>query len=221
MSKYFVDFLLIELCKIIPLIIGIYFFRFLPKPYKLVFYHLLIVCVCEITGYFLTQAGQTNGWLFNFFWLLPELLLMGIAGKDLIQSKLMKNVATVLMFIGIVIWIVNIYKSGINQFANWTFIYISIMLIVIYLNVLFGCIFNGTNLTGSPAFWLSVSVILYFSCALPYFGLFQYLNTTSRSLAKGLFYINEFLNFVRYPMVAVSFYLLGKQGLAAKQKLST
>jgi hypothetical protein len=222
MWSYFVEFLFMELTKIVPIVIGVYFFKQLPAPYRLVLYHLFLVSICEITGYYLTvTTDKTNSWVFNFLWLLPELLLMGIAGRGLIQAKSMKNVATILMLIGIVIWIVNIYKTGINQFANWTFIYISIMLIVIYLNVLFNSIFNGTNLVRSPAFWLSVSVILYFSCALPYFGLFQYLNTTSRSLAKGLFYINEILILIRYPMVAVSFYLLGKQGLPAKQKLST
>src|SRR5687768_11642210 len=143
--------------KIIALITGVYYLNFLSKSYKLVLLHVLIVMACEIAGHYLSFGGENNSWVFNIFWILPELLFMGYAGILLVDNYLFKRVVLTLILIGVVIWCASIYLNGLNNFANFYFLYACLLLIVVYLNVLLKNVFSSNNILIQPDFWLSIS----------------------------------------------------------------
>lgn len=188
-----------------------YYYKILPKAYKLILIHVIIITSCEIAGNYLSYGNKNNSWVFNIFWILPELVLMSWAGAYLIPNRTIKRTIPFLVVLGLVLWAGSIYINGINTFANYYFLYVCLVLIVIYLSVLLGNLFDAANISKQPFFWLSLSVLLYFSCDLPYFGLHSLLIDKYPVMAHRLYNINTVLNFIRYPLVAVSFYMLGKQ----------
>lgn len=202
-------FLLPIVLDILTVVVGLLYFKSLSFAYRLLWMHLILTTIAEMIGAYLSMEKKENVWFYNFFGILPELLLVSTAGMLLITG-LFRKFVPYLIVIGLLIWTINIYTKGLHLFANWAFLYTCFLVIVIYMNVLLSLIFNRSNLLNEPSFWLSVSLLLYFSCALPYFGLYNYLAIKSPQMLRALFTINSVLNVIRYPLLGVSFYLMHK-----------
>ncbi|MES2703439.1 MAG: hypothetical protein V4649_12420 [Bacteroidota bacterium] len=207
-----------EISKFPVVFAGLYYFRQLPKPYKIVLYLLIIAIGCEIYGYYIGAIQkQSNAWLFNFY--MPvEVWALGLAAIDLVPKKKAQLLFYVLLFTNTIIWIVDMYND-VYQFANFSMVCGSVLLTVLYMGVLVNnSLFTQKNIRKQPVFWLSISTILYFGCVVPYMGMHNYLSKEYYKVAVELAYINIILNFVRYPLVAISFILLGRQKLQLDQQ---
>jgi hypothetical protein len=183
----------IVLCKIFALAIGVYLFRLLPIPYKLILAQVAIAFTCEITGYFLSFGKTPNGWVFNFFYLPAEIWLTGTAAFFLCKRKGLKTTIPFLLLIATLCLAISMYFNGINNLSHWGILSIGIVLIIVYLNILVDSALSSTATFKQPAFWISLSVIVYFSCIIPYFGLYKYLINYSPGLLRKLFNINSIM----------------------------
>src|SRR5690606_19692805 len=118
---------------------------------------------------------QYNTWLFNSY-MLVELVMTSGAGIFLIPNKkIHKYIYTAIAGVTI-IWISQISKFGFHAMATWALVSTCVLLIAVYFVVLFYLGYYTKNkLFLQPAFWLGISVILYFGCVLPVFGLQNYI----------------------------------------------
>ena len=92
-----------------------------------------------------------------------------------------------------------------------------ILMVVLFIVVLFNSgVFNNANILSQPAFWLCLSSILFYGCDIPYMGLHNYLSSHFPNLGIQLANINTVLDVIRYPLVAVSFLLLGRKAVPVK-----
>lgn len=204
-------FLCILIGKLITLAIGMYYFKCLPNPYKWVFFLTAIALFCECVGYYLgVRLHKPNAWLFNIY-LLFDIWMMGTAAIYLMNFK--KNVYFFVALLGYtIVWVISVAINSINTFANFAMVFGLILLTIMYLLVLFNnSVFKKSNILTQPVFWLSLSTILYCSCDIPYFGLHNYLIIHAPRLSYKLIGINTVLDVIRYPLVAISFILLGRQ----------
>ncbi len=81
-----------------------------------------------------------------------------------------------------------------------------------YIVVLFSnSLFSTKNIFSQPVFWLCFSTILFFGCDIPFMGLHNYLFDKNPKLGDQLVNINNILDIIRYPLVGISFILLGRQ----------
>jgi hypothetical protein len=86
------------------------------------------------------------------------------------------------------------------------------LLTVLYTAVLFASsVFHNRRIHEQPLFWLAISNILYFSCIVPYMSMYRYFLHLPRSVGIALASIVFILNFIRYPLVGISFILLGQE----------
>ena len=197
--------------KIFAIIIGAVYFKRLPTPYKLVFYLIIIASIFESYGYYISQyTHKTNAWVFNFY-IIVEVWLLGIAAIYLSRGVTIRKVFFSLLVVNSAIWVIDICINSIFLFANLSMVCGSIILTFLYILILYYNLFSVKGVLQQPIFWLSVSTILYFGCDTPYMGLHNYLATHSPNLATELDYINRILDIIRYPLVAISFILLGRQ----------
>lgn len=204
--------------KIIAIIAGIYFFKFLSIPYRLIFYQVILALFCEsIAKHIAREYHSNNIWIFNWY-LLFEMWLNGLAAKFLLRNKtLQKSILYTLGFLT-ALWILNVGIEGMTVFANWCFIATSIVFVIIYIFVLFDkTLFAAQSIFLQPSFWLSMSIILFYGCDLPYFGLRNYLIVRYFDIANKLYYVNYVLNFIRYPLIAIAFILYGRNVLNQKR----
>lgn len=194
-------------------LIGVVYYKRLPKAFKLVLCQVILALICESLAKYLIVSHSyryNNLWIFNIY-LLGEIWLNGIAGRMLINNKTIKKVIPFLLAGLTVLWSINIYVESMASFANWCFIATSIVLIFIYFAVLFDlALFKNQRIVNQPAFWLSLSILLFFGCDLPYFGLRNYLiGHQLNGIEHRLHTINTILSLIRYPLIAISFILCG------------
>lgn len=197
--------------KVLALLIGIFYLRSLSTPYRLLLLQVIIALFFESYGYYLGMIkNQNNAWAF-YYYLLIDSWLMGIAGNYFIENKILKRSVPFLLVLTSAIWVFDLWSNGFNVLPNRFLVCYSILLVIIYISVLFNKAFINTSILKSPLFWIAISTILYYSCIIPFIGLWNLILKTSPKLADQLFNINLVLNFIRYPLVALSFYLYGKQ----------
>jgi hypothetical protein len=205
------DLLFTILGKIVAIFIGLYFIRRLSLAYRLILIQVFIAIITELAGSYIAHVlNQHNIWLFNYYW-LADMWLTGLAGYLLISNKHLKKWVPRLLIIATAIWVTTVITNGIDKQPLTALCLMSIIAAIIYFAVLINVLFNSRQILKSPEFWLSLALILYFSCIIPFWGLFNYLYNTNPKLLGQLFQIIDILNFVRYPLVALSFYLYGIQ----------
>ena len=200
--------------KIVALTAGLMFFRYLSLPYRLMMLQVFLGMMAEVTGrYIVVRYHAHNIWLFNYYWLI-ELWVVGLAGILLLRNIALRRAFVGLLLIPTVLWIYCIYKNGNGIHPSPALTAIGTALVVIFITVLFHASFNMQKLATQPVFWLCLSVIVFFSGNVPFYSLFNYIYDTDPELLKKLFNITLVLNHIRYPIVAFSFYLLGRQQMA-------
>jgi hypothetical protein len=197
--------------KIAAIIIGLYFFSALLKPYRLFLFQVVIAMFVEILGYYLGAVKhQNNLWLFSSYNLV-DLWLVGIAGRLLLKESWLKKFIVPLIIIGTILWVLDFYIRGVKEMLIWFTLYQYSILLILYLVLLSGILFKNSNVSNQPIFWVCISILIFYSVSLPYWALFNYINTKHPELALNLFNIKKVLNFIRYPLIGVAFYLLGRQ----------
>lgn len=206
-------FLLALIGKLVVLFFGVKYFRKLPFAYALIVFQVIFAVICEGYGFYLGHIlHQNNLWLFNYYWIIADIGLTGIAGILLLEKKKLKIISVILLLVTLVIWLHNIIAFSINHYAPLVKASIHIALVIIYAMLLVDrLLFTNLKLGRQPDFWLCLSTLLFFGCNIPLYGLFNYLNSVSPQTLKKLFEISLILNFIRYPLVAVSFYLIGQK----------
>ena len=196
--------------KILALVAGIYYYRRLQFEYRLILLQVALAFIAECFGEYLIFQHQYNTWSFNIY-ILADMLLTGWCARLLLAKYKYSYLVTYMLAFLTVWWVIEIYDHGIFHWATLFFTGSCVLLVSLYIVVLFNKLLFTKKIIKEPAFWLSISVILYFGCCLPYFGMLNYLVSEKSTAAKQLWVINRWLNFSRYPLIAVCFITAGMQ----------
>ena len=198
--------------QVIALIIGVYYYKYLPRSYKLVFCLIAIASFCESYGYYLSHfLHESNAWVFNLYMII-EVWLLGTAAIYLINNHKIRKLFIALLIFNSILWASVIIRNSIYLFANISMVFGCCLITVMYIIVLYhNSLFNDKGTLKESVFWLAIATILYFGCDIPYMGLHNYLVLNYPSLGTKLSIINTLLDIIRYPIVAISFILLGRQ----------
>jgi hypothetical protein len=137
--------------------------------------------------------------------------LIGLTGIYMLKNKLLKRIFLFFLILNIIIWIINIAANTIYVFATISMIIGCAIMVMLYIILLLNNILFNSNVLKQPIFWLSLSSILFYGCDIPYMGMNVYLSTHMPAMALQLSKINFILDIIRYPLVAISFILLGRQ----------
>lgn len=213
--------LLLILVKVLVVAAGAYYFRYLSMPYRLALLQVIAAICAETVGLAIVKLyHQHNLWVFNIYDFIFEVWLMSIAGymlnKKLKRSYIISGIVLVSF-----IWLYGVYLDGIRVFYTPYLLAKSVLLVFVYLLVLYHIAFSRQGkLRRQPAFWLSISMILFYGGNMPYYGFFNYLNEHNPDVMSELFHVIVYtLNFIRYPMAAYALYLAGSQQKALDQKM--
>jgi hypothetical protein len=196
--------------------VGAIYFRSLPQPYRLVFFLTVLAAITEVCGHYISHTlGKPNLWLFNFY-IIVETWVLGLVAISFIRDKLLRQIFFALLVIFSGVWLFFVIKNSIYAFANIPLVLGAIMMVVMYVTALVtNMLFTDKQIYKQPLFWLCLSVMLYFGCVVPVVALFNYLVEKMPVLGRKLGMIIIVLTIVRYPLVAVSYLLLGREKAGA------
>ncbi len=201
--------------KIFAVIIGLVNWRLLTKPYKLIAVQVCLILLTESLGLYLNHVRQCNNvFLFNIYNIL-EVWLLAYIGKQFITTKFARLILPILIFLT-VYWFYCVLLRGIDEFFNWFFVVYCFFLVIIFTVILFtNALFNRKKVLGEPLFLICISIILYYGCTVPLFGVMNYLIKNDINTAARLFYISHTVEVLRYLLIAIAFYLYGRQAKRA------
>lgn len=215
------DILFLFGVKMLVVIMGVYYYRHLPFAYRLVLLQSVLAISAEVLGLAIVKVyHQYNVWVFNIYDLLFEVWLMTIAGYYLLSGKMKNTYIFLAPALLTIVWVYGVSRKGLMDMYTPFLLGKSILLISVYMLLLYQTAFGRRdNVSRLPAFWLSLSMILFFGGALPFYGFYNFLVVNQPDILSSLFYsIIWTLNFIRYPMAAYSLYLAGSQQKRLKQK---
>lgn len=197
--------------KLLALLIGIYNNKYFPFAYRLFVLHVFTALFTEVLGLYLISIKYSNVLLFNVFNLL-EVWLLTLAAASLVSHGYIKKTLYSFLILISFYWVYNVIYLSNRQYFNWHLVTYSVFFIVIYIVVLFdNSLFRQKHLLRQPLFLICLSVILYCGSSIPLFGTLNFLVETDMKTAAKLFYISHVMNILRYSLVALAFYLYGRQ----------
>lgn len=206
--------LLIAVCpKILALIVGGYYFRVLTPPYRLIFFVTLLAGLVEIAGVLIYKVFHVpNAWIFNIYMII-EFSVYCIAAMHFLPNGVRKYIILA-MLTGWSIWIYQIVRHSIVEFSVFSLVSGSLIIDVLYISILvLNTMHSSSALSKNPLFWLSISVVLYYVCDIPYMTVLT--DTMNNYMHKKInmpsLDINNILNCITHLLVAFSFLLIGKQ----------
>lgn len=205
-------FFLSIIVKIAAIIVGVVYWRRLPLPYRIIMAQVVVGILAETAGKIMNLLHYpSNQWVFNIY-MLFEALLFGSAGYFFMKEGRARKLAKYLLFFFIALWPVCLYIYTFFYLFSAYYVCYSFFLVLLYAYVLTNhVLFTNDKLLRNPLFVICVSVIMLFAGTLPLFGTLRYVVENDLDVAKLLFYVNIIINLLRYLLVAVAFYLCGRQ----------
>ncbi len=210
------SFIIIFICELLAILSGVHIWKKLEFPYKLLLLQVIGAFITEFSGWgigFLLH--KNNMWVYNIY-ILGEVWLLGAVCSHLITNSVARKAIRVMLPVITLFWGITTYVNSIFVFNNWTVIVVSIFYLLFYITALYdNSIFSRKKLFTQPIFLISISIIIYHTTIIPLFGLVNYLVENNVHIANRLYFINQGAAILRYALIAVAFYLYGKQARAA------
>ncbi len=215
---------LIEItCVIIACYTGIVAYYSMDKFYRLLFIQLLTWLILYILARVVTNyqkmhdLPRNNQWVFNLQILMETTLLsLSVSLCGYIKNKL----AIILPYmIFTIIFAFGIISNGVFLLNIKAYLFECLLMTGYLCYILFRCFSNKIDGSKkSPLIWSVTGMLVYFTCNMPYFGLFNFLNTFYIHLSEDLHeIIIDTVSNIRYFSLAVAFWLISQSPLNTKR----
>lgn len=192
-------------------IIGLFIYRRLAIPWRLVHALVVLAFVAEISAkLIIALAPKPNThWILNLY-VLFEIPLLTIPALLLIHRRWTTYAGGVAMLVALIMWIYQASQQPLTQFFSDAYLAQCLLQTMLYLAVLINAAVSpDTTLRRSEAM-LCIAMILYSGCTIPIFGIFHYL--VQRQASYDILYpINNLLSVVRYGCLIAALLLLPRR----------
>jgi hypothetical protein len=171
---------------------------------------LLAAAITEGIGYYTRDHGIHNHGLYNVYMIVEFLALWAMVGSIPLEHRTLMYVCAVGFSITLVVWIIDLIAEG-------DFSHISTNTLIIGGALLAGVacasVYSYMRSTFSPLhreapFWALLSVVVYFMCFIPAFGIYNYISEHNAGVAQRVLVLNDVLFILRYVLVCISLILL-------------
>lgn len=200
MFPYYV--LIPVVCAFMCMAAGIFFYRSLPVPVRILILEALVSFMIDITSYLLPE--RINHLIHNVFLFIDFLLIIYVVYCDLPQ-KMRKSLYVASCAVLAVVLVLSLFKFGIYHFANWAYVTSSLLLVMIYFMALY---YNEHKPAGPqkvPIRIICIAIILYHVGTFPLFSQINYI-FVAYWISDVIIDINTILDSVKYLLIAYGFY---------------
>jgi hypothetical protein len=201
-----------ELSQLLALAAGLYAFRSLSLFARGLFAQLLVWMLFYVASYMLTSYQEAheqttnNQLLFNIHMPL-EAALLSFAAWRFFSPGLSRRLVVVSYVFFLVIYALLLRVKGWQVFNHLGSVAEALLITALYAALLFRML-RIRSWRASPELWACLGLLVFFACNVPYFSMFDYLNTYRPTLSLRLFnLINDDLANVRYLSLAFSFWM--------------
>ncbi|MBW7914168.1 MAG: hypothetical protein H3C54_10860 [Taibaiella sp.] len=211
-----VNIIITAFFELLAIMAGLYCWKELSLPYRFLLVQVVLAIIFEITGWAINKFLFVNNlWLFNIY-VIIEVWLLGLVCSMFITTKKIKTLIRLLLVLITIGWIAGVIVKGFFEFNNWVVVAMAIFCVVFYMIALFNSsIFGHKKVLAQPFFLVAIAIIIYYATIIPLIGLMNQLVRDNLYIANRLFKINASVAILRYALIAIAFYLYGRQAKRA------
>lgn len=182
----------------------------LTKQLKIVALLCIYTLLFEFSVLFFKQEfGYEGNTLpqYNFF-ILVEFIFYGYFFKQIIKNGYLLKVINLFLLVFPVLWyIFSFYCFNILQWSSYAFVFGGTFTIFFALIYCYEKLTSNetTSLFNEGEFWIAIGLIVYYTCVVPYMGMFHYLTENYEQLAVKLKKLNLITNIIMYLLFAYAF----------------
>ncbi len=174
---------------------------------------LIAATIIEFIGILTRASGIANHGMYNLYMVIEFATLWEMIGTASARDDALLRWCRVGSIATALVWILDLSQKGtLHEVSTNTLIISGALLATaaafasfLYMRSTF------TPLRREPLFWALLSVVAYFMCFVPVFGLYNHYRIRNLELATVLLELNDWLFLLRYSLVCVSMVLLVRQ----------
>jgi hypothetical protein len=173
---------IVPVSTLLPLGAGVYAYRRLEKPHKIILFYLVIAGITDGAASYMAHHRTNNLWLLHIYTAIETVLLVWFYRIALVDERIKKGTAYVMVVFPLVCLANIIWGQGILRFNTYTRPVEA--LIVIYLGLIY--FFERSQAPVDPGMkvhrflsWFNTGILLYFSFSFLLFLFFNYLHPNS------------------------------------------
>ena len=197
--------LLIILCFIIALLSKLQ--KHPPHYINTFIIYISITIILEIIAWFYSLQKRNNLIYYNFYMTLNFPYLIYLIRSFLINDKVKNTLRWIATLYPVPALLNMIFIQGFHKFNTYSFILGCIIIVM-------ACIFyfyerikypGPQSLLHDPTFWISTSLLFYYTCSLPLTGILNTISGMPFYVYKTILFINVVINTILYLLFSISF----------------
>jgi hypothetical protein len=170
-------------------------------------FFLFLTIAVEYAGSAMSAHNTNTIPLYNFFTMF-EFGFYLFFFRALFSGQFIKKIILVIIIFYLVITPVNIFFiQGLYTFHSYTYVLGSTLVVVFSIRY-FYFLFrypDASSLTKNTFFWISTGLMFYYICAIPQYGLENFITKKIGYYNKVLFFIGDLLNILLYTLFSIGF----------------
>jgi len=195
--------------------IGIYSFQFMNLFFKMIFSYIFITIVTftlsiQVIMYMRTlHLTPNNHWVYNIS--LPiEILFLMSAAYFYLKNTFLQHLSIIALVLFSAVYLSEMFFKNIMSYLNYTDSFKSLLIVVVFCIILYKeFIVLKTFWFCSPVICVSLGLIIYSGCSLPYISLFSYFESNASEKYNLLFrLLNIIPANIMYILFSISFWLI-------------
>jgi hypothetical protein len=197
-------------------LVGVYKWRHQPKSYWTFFpFFLIILGICDGIGIYFAKNGQIEiSQIIYIYLIIPVEIIfyLWLFSKDISGNKTIFKTGISLFLLSI--FIEFYFKEGISEFSFSSFSYLIGNLIMLINILVFFFDMSKSNrimyFQTDRMFWITLGLLIFWLGALPYYGLFNFLNSNYYNILETYCWFVMTFNYIMYTFFIFAF-LWGKK----------
>ena len=203
-----------------PLVAGLFFFRYLDEPSRIIFYVVVVATIPQLLTIEMLHMKGLNI-VYNAYTLVEFVLIFLFVGNKL-QTSITRRIgySLVALFFLLAVWLITRYGLY-HKFLNELVCAANIAYLTWILMFILEGLLNEERLmnTRLPVFWFIAGLLLYAACTVLLFSLTYYIKHSTNPFIHNLWQVQGVLNVALYILFAIGFiknYQLARLKMAAK-----
>lgn len=166
--------------------------------------------VVEAVGMYTRARGSANHGIYNAYMVIEFATLWGVVASVPLNTKSIARLSAIGFAATVLVWVLDLSRKGSFAILSTNTLIIGGTLLAL---AACGAMYAFMRQTFSPLhreplFWALLSIVAYFMCFVPVFGLYNHFSIRNEELAYKLLILNDWLFVLRYTLVCVSLVLM-------------
>ncbi|MDB5001402.1 MAG: hypothetical protein JWR76_2479 [Mucilaginibacter sp.] len=198
---------IVPLSVLIPLVTALINFKYLSKPFKIIFWFVLFSGVINTFSMMLVDVFHKQNLIIFHLYTIFEFVMLSIF-YCCFQNKRGRNIITWVLGIFTILYLVNFYFQSISINNTYTHSLSAIIIIAYSMQFIFKQSekYDKANWGYDGLNWINTGILIYYSSCLFLFMTSNYFLTASKFIGELIWTTHDTILFLEYILFAIGFY---------------